>query len=112
MHFLPLLYKRVELGNTAESQLVHQIDLIGLLQELVLECLDNHRESCREEQDLAIRCAEANQLLDNRLEFWREKLVCLIHDKCLALREIGYASSSKIQDTTRRRNQNVDYRNN
>lgn len=54
MHFLFLLDKRVVLGDPAQGELVHEIDLIGSLHILVHEGLNDQREGGAEEHDLSV----------------------------------------------------------
>lgn len=63
MHFLAFLDKGVVLGNPLESQIVHQIDLVRVRDELVLERLHCHWEGRREEADLPRWRRQINQLL-------------------------------------------------
>lgn len=79
VHFLSLLDKRIELRDSAQRQLVHQIDLIWIVEILVLEGLHGHREGRRVEQNLALVRQEPNQLLDDRRELRAEQLVRLLY---------------------------------
>lgn len=72
MDLLPLFYESVVLGDTLKGELVHKIDLIGTVEELLLEVLDSDGESGREEQDLSLLGEEVDQLLDEGLEFGGE----------------------------------------
>ena len=46
--FLLLLHERIELRNSAEGELVHEVDDVGVGEELLLEALYGHRESSGE----------------------------------------------------------------
>lgn len=108
MHLLLLFDKGIVLSNTTESKFVHQVDFVWRVHMLVLEALDHNRERGAEEHDLAIFRVEAEQLLNDRGEFWRQKLVGLVHDKCLATRKICYPFSSQIQNSAWCSNNDVD----
>lgn len=71
MYFLPLLYKGVILSYTLESKLFHEVDLIGLPQEPILEVLYSNGESGRKEQDLPVVGQKSDYLLHERLELGR-----------------------------------------
>jgi hypothetical protein len=77
VHLLPLLNKRIVLRDTLECQLVHEVDDVRLAQPAVLEVLDSDWERGGVEHDLAVAWQEANELLNDRLEFRRQQLVRL-----------------------------------
>lgn len=58
------------LSDTLEGELLHQVDNIGLAQELVAEVLDSDWECCRVQQDLPILRQEAYKLLNDWLKLW------------------------------------------
>ena len=62
-HLLPLLNEGVVLGDSFQRQLVHQVDLVGVLEVLPHEGLNGEGESGGVEQDLsAVR--EHNDAMD------------------------------------------------
>lgn len=99
MHLLPLLNKGVVLSHSAQGEFVHQVNLVGLDQVLVLEGLDNKRESGRVEHDLTLLGEVGEQLFDNGREFWAEKFIGLVHDKGGAFAEVGDTLSCQIENT-------------
>ena len=105
---LLLLNERVVLGNSAERQLVHQVDLVRVAHVLVFERLHNIGEGCREKHDLPILRVELQKLLDGDGEFRRQKLVSLVHDKGVSCGEIGHALGCEIEDTTGSTNNHVN----
>ena len=52
MHLLPLLNEGVVLGDSFQRQLVHEIDLVGVLEVFPHEGLDGEGEGGGVEQDL------------------------------------------------------------
>jgi hypothetical protein len=91
---LPLFDIGVKLRDSPQSQFVHEINFIGLHEELVFKVLDNQGKSSREEKNLPVLGTEANELLNDGLEFWREEFVGLVHGKGGTLREVGDISRS------------------
>ena len=106
--FLAFLHKGIVLGDTAESELVHQVDLVGLDHVLILEGLDDEGEGCRVKHDLTLLGEVCEQLLDNGREFGTEELIGLIHDKGRTFAKVGDALSSQVEDTTGGTDNNVN----
>ena len=77
MHFLLLLHVRVELGDAQQSELLHQVYLVGSLHVLVHECGHRARECGRVEHDLAVVRQKMHQTVQNTLEVLREQFVRL-----------------------------------
>jgi hypothetical protein len=98
VYFLLFLNKGVVLGNTAQSEFVHQVDDVCIGHELVLERLDGHREGGREQADLSVGLALANEGLEHLLELGAEQLVGLVHDNDLALGQVGDALLGQVVD--------------
>lgn len=73
-----------------------------------LEILDNDGESSREQHDLSLRWAKAQELLHNWLELWTQQLVRLVHHKRRALAKVRDPFSSQVQDPSRRTNEHMD----
>ena len=69
MHFLSFFDKGIVLCNTAQRELVHEVDLVGLDHVAVLEILDDEWERGREEHDLPLLGEKAEQLLHDWGEF-------------------------------------------
>ena len=98
---LALLDEGVVLGDALQSELLHQVDLVGLLHELVLEGLDLDGEGRGKEKDLPVGWHEADELLDERLELGREKLVRLVHANHLAFAHFGHPFLRKVEQAPR-----------
>lgn len=108
VHLLALLNVGVELGDTLEGELVHEVDLVGLNHVTVPKVLDVYGESRGEEHHLPLAGAQAEHLLDDRGELLGEKLVGLVHDEDAALAQVGDTLSSEIENTARGTDENVD----
>lgn len=108
MHFASFFHVRIVLRDTLEGQLIHQIDLVGVAQEFVLEGFDNDGEGSRKEQNLAFLRQEADQFFNHRLEFGGEQLVRLIHDHHTTVGQISNALAAEIEHTTRCGDENVN----
>ena len=108
VELLALLDKGVVLRDTLESELLHQVDDVGLLQELVLELLDRDGEGGRVEEDLALRVREADELLDDGLELGRQELVGLVHHEDVAVVELGHLLVREVEDAAGGRDDDVD----
>lgn len=81
VYLLLLLDKGVVLGDSAEGELVHEVDFVGVVHVLVHELLDNDGEGGGEEHDLAVGGVEGDELVNGGGEFGREELVGLVHDE-------------------------------
>lgn len=108
VHFLAFLNESVVLRDTAQRELVHEVDLVGLDHVAVLEILDDERERGREEHDLPLLGEEAEELLHDGGELGRQELVSFVHDESGALAEVGDAFASEIEDTTGSTDEHVD----
>jgi hypothetical protein len=73
-----------------------------------LEVLDDDGERGREERDLALGRAEAEQLLHDGLKLWAQQLVGLVHDKGRALAQVGDALAGEVEDPAGRADEDVD----
>jgi len=62
VNLLPLLHEGVELADTPEGELVHEVDGVGVGNELLAERLDSDREGCGEHTDLVGGVAHADEL--------------------------------------------------
>ncbi len=80
--FLPFFDESVVLRDALKSQVVHEVDLVRVRDELVLERLDGHWECGRKQAHLAVRSRQVNQLFQKWLELRREQLVGLLTRKC------------------------------
>lgn len=121
---LLLFDEGVVLSDTAEGELVHQVNLVWVVHVLVLwlllvrcgiqqdyhtylEILNNHGESGGKEHDLAVLGVECKQLFDGRCELGRQELVRFIHDESVCLREVRNALAGKIKNPSRCRNDDM-----
>ena len=77
VHFLAFFDEGVILRDAFEGQIIHQVDLIRVLDELVLECFHRHRKGSREETYLPGWRCQVDELLQQRLELRRQQLVRL-----------------------------------
>mmetsp|Transcript_15818 Transcript_15818/g.40766 ORF Transcript_15818/g.40766 Transcript_15818/m.40766 type:complete len:470 (-) Transcript_15818:225-1634(-) len=75
---LALLDEGIVLRDALQCELLHEVDLIGLAHDLVLERLDLDGEGGGEEKHLPLLRHEVDQLLDERLELGGEELVRLV----------------------------------
>lgn len=100
----------VELGDTLEGELVHEVDLVGVLHVLVGEVLDGQGEGGGEEERLAAleRRDIAVDLIHELGEFGAEKLVGLIEDNHAALVELGGGLGGEIGNTSGGGDEDVD----
>ena len=89
VNLLPLLDKCIVLGDPLQRQLVHQVDLVGLLQVLPHEALHGEGEGGGVEEDLAPLGQEANHLVQHPLEVLTEQLVRLVQHQHLAVVHVG-----------------------
>ena len=105
---LLFLDESVVLGDTAQGELVHEVDLVGAGHVAVGEVLDREGEGGGEEHDLAILGVELKELLDDRGELDGQQLVGLIHDEHRALAQVGHILARQIEDTARGTNDDVD----
>lgn len=71
VHLLALFYKGVVLRYTLKRELIHEVDNVGLAQELLLELLDCDWEGSTEQHDLTVLWQEGYQLLDKWLKLRR-----------------------------------------
>ena len=90
-----------------EREIVHEVDLLAADHELVSEGLDGDREGRRHEHDLALLREEAEDLLDDRLEVDGEQFVGLVEHHHLAVAQVGLLLLGEIEDSARRRDDDV-----
>jgi len=100
MDFLPLLDECIKLSDAFQRQVVHQVDLVRVRDELVLESLNRHRKCCREEAYLTSGCREVDQLLEEGLEFRRQKLVGLQHNNFQSMQTPENKLAKKLKRTS------------
>lgn len=108
MHLLLLLDEGVVLGDTAQGELVHQVDLERRVHVLVREVLDRDGEGGGEEHKLAVSRVASEDLLDRLHELDREQLIGFVHNKHGALAQICNVLPRKICNTAWRADENVD----
>jgi len=108
VNLLLLLHIGVVLRDTAQGQLIHEVDLIGADHVLVGEVLDREGECGGEEHHLAVLGVETQELLNDRGEFDREKLVGLVHDEHGAFTEICNLLAGQIEDSAGSSDHNMD----
>ena len=69
MDFLALFNEGVILGDTAQSEFIHEVDFVRIIHVLVREGLDSDGECCAEQHDLAVIWVELQKLFNNGCEF-------------------------------------------
>lgn len=108
MHLLLLLDKRVVLGDTTQSKLVHEVDFVRAGHVAVREVFNREGEGGGEEHNLTVLGVELEKLLDGRGELNGKKLVGFIHDEHGAFAQIGNVLASQIKDSTRSADHDMD----
>jgi hypothetical protein len=108
VNLLSLLDEGVVLGDSSKRELLHEVDLVGLNHVLLLEVLDDDGEGGREEGDLSLGGAEAEELLHYGLELGREELVGLVHDEGRALAQVGDTFAGEVENSSRRTDEDMD----
>ena len=107
VHLLALLDESVVLGDALERELLHQVDLVRLAHQPLLEGLHLDGEGGREEEDLPLRRHVADELLDDRHELGREELVRLVEANDVAGVELGDALLGHVEHAARRGDDDV-----
>ena len=108
---LPLLDKCVVLGDPLQSELVHQVDLVGLLQMLPHERLHSEWKGGAVEEDLSLSREEADHLVQHPFEILAQELVGLVKNQQLEVVDgEGRILVQMPQKTTRSTNQDVAVR--
>jgi hypothetical protein len=105
---LLLFDKGVVLGNTPQSELIHQVNLIGTGHVLIRKVLDRQRECGGEKHNLPVLGVELQKLFDNRSELDGEKLIGFVHDEHRAFAKVGNILASEIENSTWGTNHNMD----
>lgn len=108
VHLLLLLDEGVVLGDTTQGQLVHEVDFIRAGHVAVREIFDGQREGGGKEHNLAVLGVELEKLLNGRCELNGKELVSLIHDEHGAFAQIGNVLASKIKNSARGTDHNMD----
>lgn len=101
VQFLLFFNESVELRDTSQSQLIHQVDLIRLGQVFVHKRLDGIGKSGGEQKGLSALGKEGKNLCNDVSELSQQHLVCLIHDKKWTLAQVGNISGNQVQHTAR-----------
>ncbi len=107
MDLLLFFDKCIILGNATKSELVHQVDFVGVIHVLIGEILNGDREGCRKEHDLAILGVELEELFNNGRKFGGEQFISFIHDELRAFAEVGNILSCQVEDSPRCADNNV-----
>ena len=101
MDLLSLLDKCVVLGDALQGELVHQVNLVGLLQMLLHEGLYSEREGSAVEENLATLGEEADDLVQHPLEVLAEQLVRLVQDQHFAVAHVRNLLLHQVEDPAR-----------
>ena len=96
VHLLLLFYESVVLGDAAQRELVHQIDLVRCVHVLIGKVFDGDGEGGGEEHELTVLGMTPKDLLDGLKELDREQLICFIHNEHGAFAQVGDILSCKI----------------
>mmetsp|Transcript_7587 Transcript_7587/g.12771 ORF Transcript_7587/g.12771 Transcript_7587/m.12771 type:complete len:359 (+) Transcript_7587:1202-2278(+) len=107
VHLLSLLDKGIELRDSSQGELVHQVDNVCIGQEFLFETFHSYRECGRKQQNLTGRKGLGNKGLENRLEFGTQQLVGLVHDEHVALAEVGDALIGQVMNAAGGAHQDV-----
>lgn len=108
VHLLSLFDVGVKLSDTTKGELVHKVDAVRVRYKFLAETFNSNWESGTKEADLMVGVAKSYDLLEDRLEFRREQLVCFVHDNCSAFTEIGNFFGSQVENATWRGNDDVN----
>lgn len=100
MEFLLLFEIGIILCETLKSQLIHEVNKLGIRHILLLESSDGNWISGGEQRNLFVRWHQLNYLSDNNLEVVGEKFVDFIEHHHHALVELGNVLRGQIKDTT------------
>lgn len=98
---LLLFDKCIVLRNTAQSELIHQVDLEWIGHMLVGELFDRHGEGSREEHKLPVVRVVAENFLDGRGELLRKQFVGLVHNNHATFAEIGNFLACQVSYSAR-----------
>ena len=108
VQFLFFLEVGVVLGHTLQSQLVHQVDVLGFWHVALLEVLDGDGVGGRKKRNLAILRHKVEDLGHDDLEIVRQELVNLIKDEHSAIVEFCNVLGSEIENPTWSSDDNVN----
>lgn len=108
VNLLALFNEGVVLGDTAESEFVHEVDFERRIHILIGESLDGDGESRTEQHDLAILRVELEELFDNWRKFRGEEFISFVHDKCRTFAEIGNTLSCEVENSSWSTNNYMD----
>jgi len=104
---LLLLDVGVVLSNTLEGQLLHKVNLVGIVHVLFDESVDGAGEGSRVEQNLSVRRQVGDDRVEHILEVLRQEFVGLVHDEHAALVHNREALLHQIEYAARRGNDHV-----
>ena len=108
VQLLFLLEEGVVLRETLQSELVSDLNVLGLGHIALLEVANLYRVGRREKADLAIVRHHFQNLLDYLLELAGDESINLIENAKLALVKLGLATSGQIEDSTGSSDDDVD----
>ena len=99
---LSFLQEGVVLCESLQSQLIRDLDVLGVGDVALLELTNFDWICCTEKANLAVLRAHFQNLLHDLLELSRDQPINFIKNADLALVELGLPSLCQIQDSTRR----------
>ncbi len=110
MDFLTLFHECIELCNSSKRQFVHEVDLVGIAKAFVPKVFYHKGKCCRKQHNLTIGMTKVEDLFNDGLKFWRKKFVSFIHDNSGTIFQICNRFAGQIKNSSRRCNNNVNYR--
>mmetsp|Transcript_31560 Transcript_31560/g.69085 ORF Transcript_31560/g.69085 Transcript_31560/m.69085 type:complete len:209 (-) Transcript_31560:747-1373(-) len=108
MNLLALLHKCIILRNSPQRQLIHQVDDVRIGHVLLVKITNGNGVGSRIHEELPVFGQQIDELLDNRLKLWGQKLVRFVHNAHAALREIRNSLICQIQNSSWRSYQDVN----
>lgn len=107
MDLLLLLDIGIVLGDTLESELLHQIDLVRIVHVSLDKLVNSTRKRGRVEENLTIGRQVGDDRVEHVLEVLGEELVSLVHDEHRARVHDGEALLHEVENATGRGDDHV-----
>ena len=96
-----MMEERYAAAMYLQGELIHEVDLMRVLNVPLHETLHSNRECGRKQHDLPRNGAGTNHVLHNGLELIRQQLVCFIHNNGVHLLQAGHSALSKVANASR-----------
>ena len=84
MDLLSFLNKCIELRDAFEREIIHEIYLVRVAYEFFFKIFHRNWKCSWKEANLALGRAMVHEFLQEWFKLWRQKLVRLVHDDCVA----------------------------